>query len=34
MGKDPAFLFYFRDFLVSTSFMTFEELGAYIKLLC
>src|SRR3990167_8377881 len=34
MAKDPAFLFYFQDFLVGTSFMTLEEIGAYIKLLC
>ena len=34
MAKDPAFLFYYRDFLVGTSFMTLEEMGAYIKLLC
>jgi len=34
MAKDPAFLFYFRDFLVSTDLMTFEEKGQYITLLC
>ena len=34
MAKDPAFLFYYQDFLVGTSFMTLEEVGAYIKLLC
>ena len=34
MAKDPAFLFYYQDFLVGTSFMTLEELGAYTKLLC
>lgn len=34
MAKDPAFLFYPADFLVGTSFMTLEEIGAYIKLLC
>lgn len=34
MAKDPAFLFYYQDFLVGTSFMTLEETGAYIKLLC
>ena len=34
MGKDPAFLFYYQDFLVGTSCMTLEETGAYIKLLC
>ena len=34
MAKDPAFLFYYQDFLVGTSFMTLEEIGAYVKLLC
>lgn len=34
MAKDPAFLFYYQDFLVGTTFMTFEERGAYITLLC
>lgn len=34
MAKDPAFLFYYQDFLVGVSFMTLEEIGAYIKLLC
>ena len=34
MAKDPAFLFYYQDFLVGTSFMTNEETGAYIKILC
>lgn len=34
MAKDPAFLFYYQDFLVGTSFMTLDEIGAYIKLLC
>jgi len=34
MAKDPAFLFYYQDFLVGTTFMTFEEKGAYITLLC
>ena len=34
MAKDPAFLFYYQDFLVGTSFMTNEETGAYIKCLC
>ena len=32
--KDPAVLFYTKDFLVSTIFMTNEQVGAYIKLLC
>ena len=31
--KDPAFPFYAQDFLVGTMHMTFEETGAYIKLL-
>ncbi|RWW99691.1 DUF1376 domain-containing protein [Flavobacterium cerinum] len=31
--KDPAFPFYAQDFLVGTMHMTFEEIGAYIKLL-
>ena len=34
MAKDPAFLFYYQDFLVGTTFMTLEEKGAYITLLC
>lgn len=34
MSKDPAFLFYFRDFLVSTELMTAEELGYYMRILC
>jgi uncharacterized protein YdaU (DUF1376 family) len=34
MSKDPAFLFYYQDFLVGTTFMTLEERGAYITLLC
>jgi uncharacterized protein YdaU (DUF1376 family) len=34
MGKDPAFLFYYQDFLVGTTFMSMEERGAYITLLC
>jgi hypothetical protein len=34
MGKDPAFLLYFRDFLVSTAFMTNAEVGAFIRGLC
>lgn len=34
MAKDPAFLFYSADFIVGTSFMTFEEKGAYIHVLC
>lgn len=31
--KDPAFPFYAQDFLVGTMHMTFEETGAFIKLL-
>ena len=34
MAKDPAFLFYYQDFLVGTAFLTFEETGCYVKLLC
>lgn len=32
--RDPAFLFYYRDFRVSTEKMTNEERGAYIQLMC
>lgn len=34
MSKDPAFLFYFQDYLNGTRFMTLEEKGAYMELLC
>lgn len=34
MSKDPAFLFYHHDFLVGTDFMTAEEVGCYIRILC
>jgi len=34
MSKDPAFLFYYQDFIVGTSFMALDEIGAYIKILC
>jgi len=34
MAKDPAFLFYSSDFLTGVAFMTNEEVGTYIKLLC
>ena len=34
MAKDPAFLFYYQDFLVGTEFMSFEEVGIYIRILC
>jgi hypothetical protein len=34
MAKDPAFLFYYQDFLVGTEFMPNDEVGAYIRILC
>lgn len=34
MSKDPAFLFYSSDFLTGTIFMTNEQVGIYIRLLC
>ena len=34
MAKDPAFLFYYQDFLVGTDSFTNEEVGAYIRCLC
>jgi len=34
MAKDPAFLFYYQDFLVGTDYLTNEEAGAYIRCLC
>ena len=34
MAKDPAFLFYSSDFLTGTMFMTMEEKGQYITILC
>lgn len=34
MAKDPAFLFYTSDFLTGTSFMTDDQVGKYIRLLC
>lgn len=34
MAKDPAVLFYYQDFLVGTDFMTNEEVGIYIRILC
>ena len=34
MAKDPAFLFYSQDFLVGTQFMTDDQVGKYIRLLC
>lgn len=34
MGKDPAFLFYYQDFLVGSDHMSLEQVGGYIKCLC
>ena len=34
MAKDPAFLFYHHDFLVGTAFMSHQEVGQYIRILC
>ena len=34
MAKDPAFLFYYQDFLVGTDDMSNDEVGAYIRCLC
>ena len=34
MAKDPAFLFYSSDFLTGTMFLTHEQVGIYIRLLC
>jgi len=34
MSKDPAFLFYSKDFLTGVSDLTMEERGQYITLLC
>lgn len=34
MAKDPAFLFYSKDFLSGVQDLTFEERGQYITLLC
>lgn len=34
MPKDPAFLLYSSDFLTGTMFMTNEQVGKYIRLLC
>ena len=34
MPKDPAFLFYYQDWLVGTYFLNREQKGAYIDLLC
>ena len=34
MSKYPAFLFYTSDFLTGTAFLTNEQIGKYIRLLC
>ncbi|MDP1994315.1 MAG: hypothetical protein Q8K40_03620 [Ignavibacteria bacterium] len=34
MAKDPAFLFYSQDFITGTMFMSNEQIGIYIRLLC
>lgn len=34
MSKDPAFLFYSQDFYTGTVFMTDDQVGKYIRLLC
>lgn len=34
MAKDPAILWYYKDYLTGTEEMTFEEQGAYMRLLC
>jgi hypothetical protein len=34
MAKDPAFLFYYQDFLVGTDDFKNEEVGAFIRCLC
>ena len=34
MAKDPAFLFYSSDFLTGTMFMSNEQIGLYIRMLC
>jgi uncharacterized protein YdaU (DUF1376 family) len=34
MAKDPAFLFYSSDFLIGTMFLSHEQKGMYIELLC
>ena len=34
MAKDPAFLFYYQDFLVGTRFLSLAEIGSYILILC
>jgi uncharacterized protein YdaU (DUF1376 family) len=34
MGKDPAFLFYYQDYMVGTRRLSREQKGAYVDLLC
>lgn len=34
MAKDPAVLFYTSDFLTGTRFMSYDQIGRYITLLC
>ena len=34
MAKDPAVLFYYESFIVGTQFMTNDEVGKYIRILC
>lgn len=34
MAKDPAFLFYSSDFLTGTMFMSNEQVGLFIRMLC
>ena len=34
MSKDPAFLFYSSDFLTGTMFLTDEQVGKFVRLLC
>jgi hypothetical protein len=34
MAKDPAFLFYYQDFLVGVDHMSLDQIGAYIICLC
>ena len=34
MSKDPAFLFYSSDFLTGTMFLSDEQVGKFIRLLC
>lgn len=34
MAKDPAVLFYYQDFAFGTQFLSHEEVGMYIRILC